>query len=648
VIRNPRAVGRQENTRQDLARAEAFEDLARAEDLAVPEEKRATEQARTSIIIIHPTVVESILSKYTTMTAKPPASLSYLNLEIGIIQGRKLVPKDRTLAGLGRAHTSDPYIEIWLGDHHYGTTRTVKRSLDPYWNETFHISITQPQQVNTFFENGNNVVQLRIFDKDEYSQPDKMGVVNLTIEPDCPTSCLWYRVEKGEGKLHCHNARGELRIQVSVTAAKLRSMHRGNVYALDQWSSVRVGLGWEMEQGNAIDLDASCVAVDRTGQISMAETVYYGNLSTTAIQHSGDEQEGDESIGDAGFDEIITVNFAKIPANILALYVVLTVATPNKTLNEIQSAFVRVFQTNSQQTPICQFTPAKETIMATQQATALFLVRISRNETNGWSVSPIGDTDPAARDFGVLVPRIKAYTRDLIPNLQINPKERIAILKKNQNIRLSDFSSATAVSMGLGWDVTDGVNIDLDASAVCLDKDLNFVEAVWYRKLQSENCSIIHSGDNRTGAGSGDDETINVELKNIPANVKYVGFVINSFSGQELDDVKQARCHLYKRDSPGVDIATYTLSNTVELDKHTALVLACMYRADDGEWYLRIISEAAQGRTVEDNVDELQNFLRRSPPPPAVPVPEEPDIDLSVMPDVVPMEEEEIAIAPSS
>jgi len=142
--------------------------------------------------------------------------MSALNIEVGLIQGRKLVPKDRTL-GIGRAHTSDPYVEVWLGDKHYGTTRTLKKTLDPYWNETFHISITEPEQINSFYENGNNVLQFRIFDKDEHTQPDNMGVVNLSIEPDIPSSCLWYRVENGEGKLHCRNARGELRIQISVT-----------------------------------------------------------------------------------------------------------------------------------------------------------------------------------------------------------------------------------------------------------------------------------------------------------------------------------------------------------------------------------------------------------------------------------------------
>jgi hypothetical protein len=110
-------------------------------------------------------------------------------------------------------------------------------------------------------------------------------------------------------------------------------------------------------------------------------------------------------------------------------------------------------------------------------------MRISRSYKKGrfgkaWSLSTIGDMDPSARDFGSLIPEIKGYCRDLFPNMHIDPNERIAVMNKETTIRVKDYAPTrdklpSVLAMGLAWDVTNGVDIDLDASAVCLDKNFN-------------------------------------------------------------------------------------------------------------------------------------------------------------------------------
>ena len=110
----------------------------------------------------------------------------------------------------------------------------------------------------------------------------------------------------------------------------------------------------------------------------------------------------------------------------------------------------------------------------------------------------------------------------------------------------------------------------------------------------------------------GDDEKIFLSLARVHPAVKYIGFVINSYSGQELDDVKDASCHLFDGASYR-DLATFTLTNTKFLDKHTALVVGMLFRDPTGEWGFEIISEAAQGRTAHENVDELQRFIQTHP-----------------------------------
>jgi hypothetical protein len=142
-----------------------------------------------------------------------------------------------------------------------------------------------------------------------------------------------------------------------------------------------------------------------------------------------------------------------------------------------------------------------------------------------------------------------------------------------------------------------------------------------------------------------------LSLSTVPSNVAYIGLIINSYSGQELDDIAKASCHLFDPKT-NVDVATYTLTNCDALNHHTALVMGCLYRSSvvndesntsNNTWYLRIIAEPADGRTVHDNVDELQRYLQTHPPQPPS-IPPEPEIVLNAMPDPIIVEEEDIVI----
>merc|ERR1712216_448116 len=142
---------------------------------------------------------------------------------------------------------------------------------------------------------------------------------------------------------------------------------------------------------------------------------------------------------------------------------------------------------------------------------------------------------------------------------------------------------------------TNGVNIDLDASAMCLDARMNMVDLIYFKNLRSSDGSIHHSGDEREGDENGDDEKIIVALNGVNPNVEHIVFVINSYTEQELDDVSMASCHLFdpvKR----VDLCVYTMTNNSDLDRHTALLLADLYRdAETRDWMMRILSVPSQG-----------------------------------------------------
>ena len=131
-------------------------------------------------------------------------------------------------------------------------------------------------------------------------------------------------------------------------------------------------------------------------------------------------------------------------------------------------------------------------------------------------------------------------------------------LSKNQSISLEKTAGRglTSISLGLGWDPVKaqrlllkmlgggGNDIDLDASCILLDGDMNSVDLVWFRQLASRDGAIEHSGDNLTGEGDGDDETIHVDLQRLPGTIQHLVFTVNSFRGQTFDQVENAYCRI--------------------------------------------------------------------------------------------------------
>jgi tellurium resistance protein TerZ len=181
-------------------------------------------------------------------------------------------------------------------------------------------------------------------------------------------------------------------------------------------------------------------------------------------------------------------------------------------------------------------------------------------------------------------------------------------LQKGQKISLEKEAGGalSRVTMGLGWDVAKskgffgfgggkGEAIDLDASVVMFDEGNRPVDVVWFRQLKSRDGSVNHTGDNRTGAGEGDDEQIVVDLRSVPPNVKSLMFTVNSFTGQTFASVANAFCRIFDT-SNGKEIARYDLSVQ---GTHTAQIMAKLYR-HNGEWKMHAIGENASGRTFDD------------------------------------------------
>lgn len=184
-------------------------------------------------------------------------------------------------------------------------------------------------------------------------------------------------------------------------------------------------------------------------------------------------------------------------------------------------------------------------------------------------------------------------------------------LSKSQTISLEKTaggSGLTTIRLGLGWDpekigfmgrlLGNSGEIDLDASCILFDENLRPIDLVWFRQLHSQDGSIQHSGDNRTGEGDGDDETITVDLSRLPASVKYLVFTVNSFTGQTFEKIANAYCRVVNA-SNRVELARFNLS---EKGRHTGVVMASLVRENSG-WEFKAIGQVTNGRTADDLVN---------------------------------------------
>jgi tellurium resistance protein TerZ len=188
-------------------------------------------------------------------------------------------------------------------------------------------------------------------------------------------------------------------------------------------------------------------------------------------------------------------------------------------------------------------------------------------------------------------------------------------LSKGQKVSLEKRGGGTLsrVRMGLGWDAAKKKGlfgsrrqtIDLDASALLFDAAGGLVDQVWFRQLNSRDGSVHHTGDNLTGAGEGDDESIQVDLSRLPATVNTLVFTVNSFTGQNFSQIENAYCRLLDETAGDAELARYDLTGS---GSHTAQIMAKVSR-DGAGWSMTALGIPASGRTFHDLLPALAGQL---------------------------------------
>ncbi|MBD7937692.1 MULTISPECIES: TerD family protein [Cytobacillus] len=177
--------------------------------------------------------------------------------------------------------------------------------------------------------------------------------------------------------------------------------------------------------------------------------------------------------------------------------------------------------------------------------------------------------------------------------IQLSKGQRIDLTKTNPGLKRA--------VIGLGWDTnkySGGEAFDLDASAFLADhqnrcqQDQDFV---FYNQLEHPSAAVIHTGDNRTGEGDGDDEQLIVEFSKIPSTVDHIGIAVTIHDAeirkQNFGQVSNAFVRLVNEET-NEELLRYDLGEDFSIE--TAVVVCELYRHNN-EWKFNAIGSGFSG-----------------------------------------------------
>lgn len=177
-------------------------------------------------------------------------------------------------------------------------------------------------------------------------------------------------------------------------------------------------------------------------------------------------------------------------------------------------------------------------------------------------------------------------------------------LQKGQRVSLDN--SMKLALVGLGWDTNrydGGYDFDLDASAFLLNENGKLIkdeDFVFYNNLNGRNGAVVHTGDNLTGDGDGDDEVIMIDFTKLPSEIKKIAICVTIHDavarGQNFGQVSNAYVRVAKLadefDTVGETVLKFDLEEEFSIE--TALVVCEIYNKN-GEWKFNAVAAGYQG-----------------------------------------------------
>ncbi|AMQ04826.1 MULTISPECIES: TerD family protein [Sporosarcina] len=175
-------------------------------------------------------------------------------------------------------------------------------------------------------------------------------------------------------------------------------------------------------------------------------------------------------------------------------------------------------------------------------------------------------------------------------------------LSKGQKVDLTKSNPGlTNITVGVGWDTNKydgGQDFDLDSSIFLLNAAgvcANEKDFVFFNNLEGGNGSVVHTGDNLTGEGDGDDEQVKVSLSTVPTTVERIAFAITIHDAEQRSQNFGQVSNSYVRivnDANGEELIRYDLGEDFSIE--TAVVVGELYR-HGSEWKFNAIGSGYQG-----------------------------------------------------
>lgn len=369
---------------------------------------------------------------------------------------------------------------------------------------------------------------------------------------------------------------------------------------------IQIGVMWDFYAGMPpVDLDVACTCFSSTG--TLVDAAFYNQKSAVngAVTHSGDVKRGDQS---DGFDEVINVDLPALGSSVSVLVFTMSCFAQGD-LSACESAMVEVKVVGST-TPLYSNTAPPQCNKTGVLVGVLFL----HPDLGTWHWSPIGEPVKNGRTFMAALPQLRKVVDCVLDPGALS--DRTLSHDKTFNMVKGDVTRITSsirnLKLGLGWSTVGG-DVDLDASCILLkdidgDGKLDVSDLCYFG---NKVCKGVQSmGDNRSGEGEGDDETIVVNLDSIDASINCLAFTVNVYSGgKNWSNVTSAYVRLFDAVT-NHEFCRYKL----DIDRNSA---ACMKpglvfctisrtsepfvgRAQEQEWDVAMIGEYTEGKVARE------------------------------------------------
>lgn len=157
--------------------------------------------------------------------------------------------------------------------------------------------------------------------------------------------------------------------------------------------------------------------------------------------------------------------------------------------------------------------------------------------------------------------------------------------------------------VGLGWDIHEDEDADLDAYILELDEENRLIEKIYFGNLKSKDGAIVHQGDNLTGAGEGDDEVINIDLDKLNPRAKRLVVAVTIYrANMTFDKVDNAFVRLVNAYDE-TEFIRYDLTN--ETGKNFTMHVGDIIKKEDNNWDFTAVGQASKHTSISEFCDSV-------------------------------------------